>query len=163
MWLSENPIMNSFMYLNRKSWHYLSSFVACQWPSAICLRTQTLEYFPTIVPLRNIMAAPNSHADQVPHCETHCGGGEQDSQTLLCLPCASLHPRVYPTTSGVHGLVLELLHMLKSYSTELQPFIYKLFRKCDIHSKNLQSKLKGKQMYFPSSVINSGFLSLLLL
>lgn len=147
--------MNSFMYVNRKSWHFLSSSVACQWPSAICPRTQSLEYFPKIVPLRNIMAAPNPHADQVPHCETHCGGQEQGIQTLLCLPCASLHPRVYPTTSGVLSLVLELLHMWKSYSTELQPFTYKLSRKCDIHSKNLQSKLKGKLIYFPSSFLKS--------
>lgn len=54
---------------------------------------------------------------------------------LPCLPCASLQPRVYPTTGGVLRLVLEQFHVHKSYSTELQTFIYKLSMKCDIDNK----------------------------
>lgn len=54
---------------------------------------------------------------------------------LPSLPRASLQPWVYPTTCGVLRLVLELFHMQKSYSIDLQPFIYKLPMKCDIDDK----------------------------
>lgn len=65
------------------------------------------------------------------------GSGSQTLSTMppLWLPCDSLQPRAYPTTGGVLRLVLELFHMQKSYSTELQPFIHKLFMKCDIDNK----------------------------
>lgn len=141
--------MNSFICLTtRKFWHFFSSFsatydfVTCWWPSAICPRIQSLEYFPKIVPLRNIIAAPNPTCQLGSSLCNMLWRGRAGlcmawaaRLCLPCLPCASLQPWVYPTSSGALGLVLDLLHMQKSYSIELCPFIYKLSTKCDTDKK----------------------------